>query len=208
MEQEDLDTLYSLIPESILDTYKPKLADAVKINFLEDNFFADPGKYIKLWIKLGIKYPSVYINSFLENTYAYWYPDTVPDAYRGLQIAERRYEESSYFQFETEYPCTRVHLVPWLERFYEKVSLEIFQQRIPVLSMFFSMGFVHWCFAFLFFVLLRRNDKEKALCFSLIGFIYLTVLAGPVAIVRYVLYMFFSFPICIFVLLISKGKNE
>ena len=42
--EEDLEVMYTLIPEVILNNYNPKLADNVKVNFMEDNFKANPAK--------------------------------------------------------------------------------------------------------------------------------------------------------------------
>lgn len=193
--EEELETLFTLIPESILKNYNPKLADNVKVNFLEDNFKGSPGKYVSLWASVGLRHPDIYINSFLMNTYGYWYPDTVPDGYRGKTISQMKYGDSSYFAFETERPGERVHLLPALEDFYRKCSLEIYQQRVPVVSMLFSMGFWHWCYAFLVLYLMLSCHKKQAFSFALIGLLYLTVLLGPIALVRYVLYFFFLAPL-------------
>lgn len=202
--EEDLETLYSLIPEVILEDYNPKLADNVKVNFLTDRFKAEPGKYISLWFRTGLQHFDIYVNSFLANTYGYWYPDTVPDGYRGRWITDREYKDSSYFAFVTERPGERVHLLPALEEFYRKISLEIYQQRLPVISMLFSMGFWHWSYAFLAFYLVVTGYKRQALALTITGLLYLTVLLGPIALVRYVLYLFFMAPL-VLALLFDAG---
>lgn len=193
--EQEKETLFTLLPEPILKKYNPKLADNVKVNFLEDNFKNDPGKYISLWASMGIKHPDIYVNSFLANTYGYWYPDTVPDGYSGKTISSLVYGDSSYFAFETERPGERIHLLPRLENFYRKCSLEIYQQKLPVVSMLFSMGFWHWCYAFLAIYLILTGNGRQAFAFAPTGLIYLTVLLGPIALVRYVLYFFFLVPL-------------
>ena len=195
LSDADAEILYDLIPQSILENYNPKLADMVKLNFLEDNFKREPVKYISLWFRLGIAHPDIYVNSFLENTYGYWYPDTVLDGYRGIWAGKRQYEDSSYFAFNTESPGERRHLLPALERFYEKISLDIYQQRVPVISMLFSAGFWHWVYAFLALYLAAVGYKKSLFSLTVIGLLYLTVLLGPIALIRYVLYMFFSVPL-------------
>lgn len=202
--EEELELLYSLIPESILEKYNPKLADNIKVNFLEDNFKGSPGRYVSLWARIGWRYPDIYINSFLANTYGYWYPDTVLDGYKGKTIVERVYGDSSYFAFETERPGIRMHLLPWLENFYEKISLEIYQQKLPVISMLFSIGFWHWCYAFLAFYLLLIKCGKQAFSLAVMGLLYLTVLLGPIALVRYILYFFFAVPLLLALLFDTK----
>ncbi len=205
---EDSEILYSLIPQIILDDYNPKLADMVKRNFMEDNFKASPGKYVSLWFRTGLKHFDIYVNSFLENTYDYWYPDTILDGYRGIWTANRQYEDSSYFAFVTEPPGQRISLLPALEKFYEKISLEIYQQKIPVISMLFSVGFWHWIYLFTALYLLTTGHRKQAFSLSLIGLLYLTVLLGPIALVRYVLYLFFAVPLILALLFDPNALSD
>lgn len=205
LAKEDTDVLYDLIPESILEKYTPKLADSVKVNFLGDNFKKEPWRYISVWLKLGLKYPDIYMNAFLENTYGYWYPDTIVDGYRGIDITERKYEDSSYFQYVTEPPGERHSMIPWLERFYERVSLEIYQQKVPVVAMLFSIGFWHWVYLFLAFYLMLYGRKKQIMVLLPTAFLYLTVLLGPIVLVRYVIYIFFCVPIAL-ALLFEKNN--
>lgn len=209
--EEDLETLYSLIPEVILDQYNPKLADNVKINFLEDNFKSNPKKYIDLWIKTGIEHFDVYVNSFLMNTYGYWYPNTILDGYRGIHTGDVQYADSSYFAFSTENPGVRKHFLPVLERFYEKVSLEIYQQRVPVISMLFSIGFWHWIYLFAATALLTGGHRKLAGVLLPMGMQYLIILLGPIVLVRYVLYLFFGVPLILALLFDAEtiaGSNR
>lgn len=209
--EEELDALYRLIPEKYLDHYRPKLADDVKVGFDEKSFRESFKRYLSLWAKKGREYPDVYMNSFLVNTYGFWYPDTILDAYRGRKIGEMVYQDSSFFEFAVERPGISAHLIPGLERFYEKISLEIFQQKLPVVSMFFSIGFWYWCYMFLCFYLLLTGHGKQAGAFAIMGLLYLTVLLGPVAIVRYVLYFYFGVPLVLALLFDTKtvaGKEE
>lgn len=199
--EEDLETLYSLIPEVILINYNPKLADDIKVNFLEDNFKADPGKYISLWFRTGAAHPIIYINSFLVNTYGYWYPNTYPDGYRGKYTGDVLYEDSSYFAFSTENPGERRHLLPVLERFYEKISLEIYQQKVPVISMLFSIGFWCWVYLFAALYLFVRGCRRQIFALMPMGIMFLIALLGPIVLVRYVLYLFFGVPLVLALLL-------
>ena len=203
---EDLEILYSLIPEVILDQYAPKLADDVKLNFLEDNFKADPGKYISLWFRTGVTHFGTYVNAFLMNTYGYWYPDTIPDGYRGKNAGdgETVYGDSSYFAFTTEDPGVRRHFLPVLENFYKRISLEIYQQRVPVISMLFSIGFWHWMYLSAAVALLVRKYRRQAFALLPMGLLYLIILLGPIVLVRYVLYLFFGAPLAL-ALLVDAG---
>ena len=205
---KDLELLYTMIPEIILDRYNPKLADNVKVNFLEDNFKASPGKYISLWFRTGLKRPDIYINAFLANTYGYWYPDTVLDGYTGIWAGGRQYKESSYFAFGIDNPGERKSLIPPLEHFFEKISLEIYQQKLPVISMLFSIGFWKWLYTFAAVYLWIHSNKKQTFALIMMGLLYLTVLLGPIALVRYVLYLFFGVPILLALLFDRRALVE
>ena len=69
------------------------------------------------------------------------------------------------------------------------------QQRLPVVSMLFSVGFWHWIYLFTAFYLLAFRHRKQLLSLAFIGLLYLTVLLGPIALVRYVLYLFFAVPL-------------
>ncbi len=202
--EDDLEILYSLIPKVILEQYNPKLADNVKVNFMEDNFKADPAKYARLWFRVGLTHFDVYVNAFLMNTYGYWYPDTVLDGYRGKNVGDEVYEDSSYFAFYTENPGIRRHFLPPLENFYRKISLEIYQQRVPVISMLFSIGFWHWVYLSGAMSLLVRGYRKQAFALLPMGLLYLIILLGPIVLVRYVLYLFFGVPLVLALLFDAK----
>ncbi|MBQ6697038.1 MAG: hypothetical protein IJN16_10085 [Lachnospiraceae bacterium] len=207
-DQEDLEFMHALIPEEILATYNPKLADNIKYKFDDAVFEANVGKFFSMWLRIGVKRPDIYVNSWLMNTYGYWYPDTILDGYRGRWIVDREYKDSSYFAFTTERPGIRNSLLPVLEGFYEKISLEIYQQKIPVLSMLFSIGFWHWVYLFLAFYLWKLGPRKQLLTLLPMGIVYLTVLLGPIAIVRYVLYFFFCAPIVLALLFDNRVLSE
>lgn len=126
-----------------------------------------------------------YLNAWLLTSYGYWYPDAVINVYRGNKLFTFTYQDSSYFQFETEPPGTRESKFPVLEEFYRKLSLELYQQKIPVVSMLFSPGFLFWVYAFLMFYLLwqeRNGNKggtERFLPLLLVGVLWLTAVIGP-----------------------------
>ena len=92
----------------------------------------------------------IYLNAWLMTSYGYWYPDAVINVYGGNAVHTFTYQDSSYFGFETEYPGTRESKFPGLEEQYRKMSLELYQQKVPGISMLFSPGFLFWVFLFCF----------------------------------------------------------
>ena len=149
----------------------------------------------RLWFGAGISHIGTYINAWLYTSYGFWYPDTIIDAYNGIQRHTFVYGESSYFGYETEPPGTRESRFALLEEAYRRLSLEITQQKLPVVSMLFSPGFMFWLYAFAIVFFIKRRQYKRVLTFSIILLIWLTVLLGPTCMVRYVLIFWFAYPV-------------
>lgn len=189
--EEDRAALFEILPEESLKLYTPKLSDLVKAGFVTENYEKDPAKYQALWIRTGLKAPFTYVNAWLMTSYGFWYPDTVIDVYNGW----RNYEESSYFSFETEPPGQRESHFPWLEEQYRKLSWENGAQKIPVVSMLFSPGFLCWIWILAGLYLIAAGRTKAFLALLPAGLNWLTVLLGPTYLVRYVLIFWFALPL-------------
>lgn len=193
--EEDVKTLHEILPEEALVMYNARLSDPVKYRFRNDAFAADKGKYIKLWVKIGLKKPLSYINAWLMTSYGFWYPDTVINVYAGNSVFTFTYEDSSYFGYEVELPGVRDSKIPWLDEVYRRLSLEIEQEKVPILSMLFSPGGLFWLFAFVFsYMLYRKNYHILMPCIMVLA-VWLTVILGPTYLPRYVLIFWFGLPL-------------
>lgn len=195
LSEEQLETLYEILPEEALQRYRPKLSDSVKSDFQNQVFLEDPGRYAKLWWELFLEHPVTYLNGWLMTSYGFWYPDTVIDVYRGNTVFTYTYEDSSFFGYEVEQPGIRESKLPWLAECYRKLSLEVWHHQIPVISMMFSPGFLFWCYAFAAGYAYMRKKTEWLLFFVMLLLIWLTVLLGPTFLPRYVLILWFALPI-------------
>ncbi|HBA68319.1 MAG TPA: hypothetical protein DCZ40_03065 [Lachnospiraceae bacterium] len=195
LSQEELETLYEILPEKAFSFYAPKVSDGVKIWFQNDAFAQDPIKYGKLWLTTGLKHPLAYCNAWFMTSYGFWYPDTIIDVYRGNSVFTFTYEDSSFFGYEVEQPGIRQSKIPWLDAWYRKMSLEIAQQKIPVVSMLFSPGFLFWLFAFMAGYAYYRKEYRTLFPYAMIFLIWLTVILGPTYLPRYVLILWFALPV-------------
>ncbi len=194
LSEEQLDTLYEILPEEALKRYRPKLSDSVKSDFRNEVFLEAPGRYVKLWLELFLEHPVTYLNGWLMTSYGFWYPDTVIDVYRGNTVFTYTYEDSSFFGYEVEQPGIRESKLPWLAEFYRKLSLEVWHHKIPVVSMLFSPGFLFWYYVFAAGYAYTRKKAEWLLFFAMLFLVWLTVLLGPTFLPRYVLILWFALP--------------
>lgn len=192
---EETSALHEILPEEALLLYNPKLSDPVKYRFQNAAYAADKWKYIGLWLEIGLKKPLSYVNAWLVNSYGFWYPDTIIDVYAGNTVFTFTYQDSSYFGYEVEEPGVRDSKIPWLNEAYRKLSLEIEQEKIPILSMLYSPGGMFWCFAYVFSYMFYRRKYHILLPYLLVLLIWLTVLLGPTYLPRYVLIFWFGLPL-------------
>ena len=211
--EEDREVLFRYLPENALQSYTPKVSDMVKVQFSNTAYEENSGDFWKLWWKTLLKHPFSYLNAWMMTSYGFWYPDTIIDVYRGNPRFTYVYEDSSYFGFETEEPGKRNSFLPAIEELYRRMSLTIFQQKIPIISMLFSPGFLFWCMMFeLGFLLNYRKRKgcmELAVPFMLPMLIFLTFLLGPTYLVRYVVYWWVLVPLlAIRIYAILKSQYE
>lgn len=198
LSQEEKDTLYEILPEEALRRYTPKVSDGVKVDFDNEAYRRNPSRYLKLWIKIGIRHPFAYLNAWFMTSYGFWYPDAVIDVYRGNSVFTFTYGDSSYFGYEVEEPGRRESKIPVLNELYRRMSLEIAQQRIPVLSMLFSPGFLFWFSAFLIGLLWYGGRGGRAAVYMLPALVWLTVILGPTYLVRYVVFLWALVPVLLF----------
>lgn len=192
---EEKELLYQYLPQEALEHYTPKVSDGVKVHFNNQAYEADRGSFFKLWLKWGTENPFTYLNAWFMTSYGFWYPDTVIDVYRGNTVFTYTYEDSSYFGYEVEQPGTRQSKLPWLSEIYRRMSLEIFQQRIPVVSMLFSPGFLFWMSAFILCFWGYHGRWKKVMALMPVMLCWLTVLLGPTYLTRYVVYLWAVLPV-------------
>ena len=201
LSEEEKNTLFEILPEEALSHYTPKVSDPVKIAFDNEAYEKDPGKYLKLWVQIGMKHPFAYLNAWFMTSYGFWYPDTVINVYAGNSVFTFTYEDSSYFGYEVELPGVRDSKIPWLDEVYRRLSLEIEQEKVPIVSMLFSPGGLFWLFAFVFsYMLYRKNYHILMPCIMVLA-VWLTVILGPTYLPRYVLIFWFGLPLFAAVLL-------
>ncbi len=197
--QEDREVLFRYLPEEALQHYTPKVSDGVKISFSNTAYEENSGDFWKLWGKTLLHHPFSYVNAWLMTSYGFWYPDTIIDVYRGNTVFTYTYEDSSYFGYEVEEPGVRKSFLPALNELYRRMSLTVFQQKVPFVSMLFSPGFLFWCMMFGLGFLLDQKEKgrylEVVLPFLLPILIFLTFLLGPTYLVRYVVFWWVLVPL-------------
>lgn len=188
MSPEDIDLLCYYVSEENLLNYNSTLADPVKTYFDGEYFSENTVEFFELWFRIGVDNPLTYINSFLTNTVDFWYPNAIIDGYKEV------YGKSSYFDYRVAPPGEEKVYLESLHEFYERISFDKEVQAKPLAFLMLSPGWYFIC-AFVLLGYFIYHKKYKAVISSLVFWLtFLTVLLGPVALVRYVLIFFMGIP--------------
>ena len=190
--EEDRATFESYFNMNTLE-YFPQNADPAKGNLLVR--YANIRDFIAFWIKIGLRHPACYVDAVLHVTRQMWFPGCVLDGYtvRGMFPAY----EKNYFYFGKyiEEIGSRMNLLPAVFRFYETLGLRISFEKIPVVSMFFSVGFHVWLLIHCAFF--TAYKKRYLLFWPLAILLVYTVCSAfvPLVLVRYFAALYLAFPL-------------
>lgn len=190
-QEEELAQLDTVIHRSILTTYNPFLADFIKnyVNF--DVISENKTDYLKLWLQKGIEYPEIYIMAFLDNTYQAWYPGT------SIDTDPWEDEQTDYFDCKGWPEITIRPLIPRVYDFCTEISHGFGYQKIPIVRLLFSVGFMFWISLYTLFRGIWQKRTGVILAHFFILLFCLTTFLGPVSLVRYYLVLFYGFPVCL-----------
>lgn len=166
-------------------SYDPYNADKTKFycEVEPENF----DSFLSFWFKIGIRYPATYLDGLLAQTMKIWNPATVLEK-NGLK---------AYFRYREyiEEPGELKSLLPKAWTFYNSISNDISFEKIPVISMLFSVGFQVWFLLYTLFYLISR--RYYRLCVPLVILLGYTVgsMFVPMVYLRYFAALFLCFPL-------------
>lgn len=173
--------------------YHPDISDPVKNNFNNEKFNSDPGRFLKLWLKIGSLYYFDYFDATVRHTYGYWYPEAV----------------HWVFVFGIDDELLGIHEAQIIKNSFTERLIGFFADseydQYPLLSLIFSPGACFWLLLWGVFYCIYRKTKV-GLLYAPIFVLWLTVIASPSSCeYRYVWPMFVCLP---FLLSFSVLKKE
>lgn len=199
---EETRMIESYIPNCKAYTVTEGISDLVKNTFNSELFKENPMKFIKLWIKVGLKLPLAYVDAFAKISIGYWYPDM---NYRD-KTAWHPYWEYKSTEQNSENTWVTVERTPPkfmkpLTDFYDKLTYGNGYQKIPVVSMLFSSGFTVWIMLFMLAWCIYSKKYKYLFAIGIPFSLWLTLLLGPVVLYRYIYPMAVTVPLMLAVML-------
>lgn len=185
--------------ENIGEKYNPILSDPVKAELNVTYFSENKGEFINLWLKLLKGYFKDYVESFISNSYGYYYPEACH------WVANRTMETNNLGLEQT--PIIYGIIV-------SKVDSLIERRDIPLLSMCFSIGTAFWLIVICLGYKILKQEYKNILIYLPIFILWLTIVASPVFCeYRYAYPLFTTLPLYIALNFIKRkelknGKNS
>lgn len=184
-QQEELtetekEEIFSFIPDA--QRYQPHLADGVKRHTAVGA--STLPQFLKLYGRLLRQYPADFADAWAYLTKGYWHLDDTTHLDIYAERGGHGYMETAA---QPGYGVSRVSLWPGLMETLDRLFVENEYRRIPLVSALIEPAF--WCWLFfgaLWLAIFRRN--RGALLFGLpLAGIYMTLLFGACAYLRYAL---------------------
>lgn len=197
-EQQALDTY---LRDRGYERYNPTLADPVKWCFNNEAFEADPAGAAKLWLSIGRKCPSIYLDAFLDLMLPFLYPTTTyrvtPEyidsgSYGGVLTA-------LYTQPPIVHPSRFDAVRAWLDVHIWANGADEF----PLLRWVFNAGLVIWLMGLCVLHAMYAGRWKRFAVLLLPVLLWGTYLLGPVVQGRYV-YPF----VCLLPLMLAVCKTK
>lgn len=185
--EQERHTIEQLVTERGLEEYQPGISDGTKGNFDLDLYEANKAYYDKLYLDLVLRNPKICLESFLENTCGFWYP--------GCELTLFRSGEKGYWVLECYWPAETNSKIDFLYDYYKNFENSDFVTGNTLSALLFAPGTFFYLFAIMFAYAIdkRRNAYTVILLFVFV--LWLTYLLGPVALVRYAIYLYVLIPL-------------
>lgn len=207
-DQETMDIINYYYDMEQLE-YRPNLADYMKcgLRLSDERSVSD---YLHASLVLLKKYPAISIDAFLYLTEGYWNIGDVSFASLYGTKWDGNVEHRYGYMLTTIKPGYGIvpdSKLPFLERFMEKLISKNEYQNYPVLALLLSPSLYLWILIMSTLVFLKSKNKEYLFVVGFLWLLFLTLLAGPCVLVRYVYPFIVSSPL-LFCLVINNLKNE
>lgn len=181
-----------------LKEYVPQIADNIKGVVDIDLIKEDKAKCFLFWLNIGLQFPGEYINSFLENTYAFWYPWPEYVIYGDGRKA--------YTPTYSVQPAIHKTMIGFLFDFYQKFSEGKIADGDSAIACIFSPAVYFYVYLLISVYCISKKKRHTYIPLLIVCLIWMTFLLGPVAQIRYSLYLLWLFP-C-YPLLLKEEKKE
>lgn len=191
LSEKDAEDIQKFFKNKRLHSYKEHISDPIKNTMYKGYIAKHVGKFATLFLRLSIKYPVTLIDSFLLTNETYFNPfDEIPDddVYRVLWEIRDNDDFSNYdieFRFKENKIAGSYYALLEMGRYNE----------FPIFKLIFNISIYIYVLVFALFMFVLRKEYKRVLGILPFITLFITVLLGPVAILRYVLPIVLACPL-------------
>lgn len=195
-DRRELESYFNM--DEIWTVYNPILSDPVKYQFNNEKFNENPGKFLSLWLSLGIRYPVIYLEAFLMNNYGFWSPE-INYWYSDFYMADAA-------KIEDIHPAP-VFSPGIIEKVYNWFRHYEFL-KTPLVIHLFNAGSSFWMWIFCGVWCLYQNRQKFLLCVPGAA-LWLGLLVAPLATdFRYAYGLFIGLPLLLAASLTARDPKQ
>ena len=148
--------------------YNPNLSDPVKNKFNKLSTKEDLNNYFKVWFKGLIKYPDVYLQATLNNTYGYLYPNE-NKWYFYHRYDSRIYKDKLLNYKYNDLKKTRSKLVKYANEY----------RQLPIIGLMENTGFGSWILIIYSCILFKIKQRKYIIALIPLNVSLLICFASP-----------------------------
>lgn len=195
--EEEKSVINGLLPiETIKEVYDPTTVDNIKFHKNYKGKFFDDNKmlFLKTYIKLVIKHPTIAVESYLISTLGYWYPEVIPSGIWTFSSDNLNICTNESIKIDEE-----IYLDSKVPSFILNVMKKFTTCKLPLVSLQWSIGLAFGIILIFTCISCFKNGIESLILYLPIWGIWLTIMvATPVwAEYRYIFGAYTCLPILI-----------
>lgn len=177
LTEEEYEAFTQLVEEQYLPEYQMFIADPIKNHFNTEELKSDLPGYLRLYVRVGMRNPGLYMTAFRYLVYPYW--DMSENVKTGTSVNNTFPEVSGEWGISQQslFPAYKTCLAGYME--------EGIHKKIPVVSWLMQPGLCIWIMTALFGLSAARRDRAAFAAVMTGMLFFMTLLLGPAALLRY-----------------------
>lgn len=201
LPKEYLEAINAYVPKDIYSEYTPFLADSIKAKANEQMLRENKIEFLKLFAKVGLRFPGEYIEQFCFLTCGYWLTYEYPYCFSGttsvfwqtIPLDVEQIEHKDFFSFGGE--------------ILDGLYIETERLSVPLFGFFFRGTLYTWFTLFAIMYGVYRKHKGKMAVVAIPFAYLLTVFLAPTSFIRYLYCNVVVLPVLFWVLM-SNSISE
>ncbi|MBO5398576.1 MAG: hypothetical protein J6A36_06630 [Clostridia bacterium] len=192
--------ILEIASDELIKNYNPEVSDSILYYMNTSKVVEESQKYGKLWLDIGKNNISAYLNAMIKLNYGYFYPDAIQKVFLRNDCYENRTFCRNWFILETFRNNFDNELIESLKVINDYIAGGYIQE-IPIIKYIVSIGALLWILLFAISYSIYKKRKLFLYPSIIILLLLCTYILGPLVMARYMLILFYAFPLILAVLL-------